>query len=984
MLLDMMRKAPAHRGATAGQVCSRRGVQLPIAAVLTTSPRCYTAIPLASRRPRVGHGGADTSTLHHGNAAPMEELFQPQHPGRGPQQHQQPSPYRLPNVRLPRLLIFGGDIVSTTALEALHTRMRSVVAAAMRQAGTRPTIRNAGRTSATTQSLFSTEKSADVDDAEIDALVRDHITVVCPALPKDVSPEEAARRYTRQYPVARYCVDHGLHLVPVDDPKSFKRSRLFEEMIASSTELSSSSPSLRAPLSSWSEGQTVKRSSGVLRRRFSSSFSAAKPTPAVPPDTTAHTWQSVGRPLQEFDLAVVVSFRYFLPQRLLRVLPPVINMHPSLLPHYRGASPIFSALRNNESVGGVSIIQMKPEQSAMDSGSILWQCEVPVAPDMDIRLYFPLVTQIGAAGLCDLIFGEDPSLYHTNSASTRARKDCAFIMPPPLKLPLSSSSTPQHCEGLNNGRREKHVIQQESVSKPRAILPWFALRSSTLKPVVDRPAVGAAALHTNGSAVPSAPHHCVWPTLCRAASHITPAAVHRASKTHRALFFQNLESDQQASGSTAVTVSKKKAKKISVACPPPSSDNATSSDLSLTTATTCADVFPISVRSAHCDWPDSFSYSWKFAAVQQYPTFSSYTDDPFHAPLLQKDAAVLHFSSYGATEAFGVWRAFVGGLYFQPSVNATLDKGNTPVRNQLVYRVVRRRLREYAKRLRHKDTASTFAEKDFEAVKGFASAAAAAAAAATVVRMGTSSEGPPLGHIAGCHVELNVFQPEGLQLLCEAENSLRIPCTFTQVINPILVPPNVRAELEAVEQGQHPGVRFYRPPAPAFRCALSTLGTAMASTAFHLGEQLGIFSQQRGSGTTAPRNVATAGSLQHISKKAVLTNSHAASKGDENAAMCIDDEAPADYVPDVIHAAPPLQCCHRSSPRRRQLHIPPGTGYFPQSDEECGAVRCKDGWLVWRAAHMKCSNRAQPASLIRKGMAMKTGVLYAGLFSEYS
>jgi len=91
-----------------------------------------------------------------------------------------------------------------------------------------------------------------------------------------------------------------------------------------------------------------------------------------------------------------------------------------------------------------------------------------------------------------------------------------------------------------------------------------------------------------------------------------------------------------------------------------------------------------------------------------------------------------------------------------------------------------------------------------------------------------------------------------------------------------------------------------------------------------------------------------------------------------------------DYVPNVIHAAPPQPPCNHNAPPRSHLHIPPGTGYFPQSDEEYGAVKCREGWLVWNVAHMKCSNRAQPASLIRKGMAMKTGVLYAGLFSEYS
>lgn len=47
-----------------------------------------------------------------------------------------------------------------------------------------------------------------------------------------------------------------------------------------------------------------------------------------------------------------------------------INVHPSLLPKYRGVSPIQSAILNGDCVSGITIQSMALE---MDSGNILVQ-----------------------------------------------------------------------------------------------------------------------------------------------------------------------------------------------------------------------------------------------------------------------------------------------------------------------------------------------------------------------------------------------------------------------------------------------------------------------------------------------------------------------------------------------------------------------------------------------------------------------------------
>lgn len=73
------------------------------------------------------------------------------------------------------------------------------------------------------------------------------------------------------------------------------------------------------------------------------------------------------------DLFVVASYGKIIPQQIID-LPKykTINLHPSLLPKYRGATPIQTALLNSESVTGGTIILMDKE---VDHGPIIDQFE---------------------------------------------------------------------------------------------------------------------------------------------------------------------------------------------------------------------------------------------------------------------------------------------------------------------------------------------------------------------------------------------------------------------------------------------------------------------------------------------------------------------------------------------------------------------------------------------------------------------------------
>jgi methionyl-tRNA formyltransferase len=59
-------------------------------------------------------------------------------------------------------------------------------------------------------------------------------------------------------------------------------------------------------------------------------------------------------------------------------VPIAFNVHPSLLPLYRGATPLQSAIRDGRSETGVTIIAM---DAGMDTGDVLLQECAPIGPD---------------------------------------------------------------------------------------------------------------------------------------------------------------------------------------------------------------------------------------------------------------------------------------------------------------------------------------------------------------------------------------------------------------------------------------------------------------------------------------------------------------------------------------------------------------------------------------------------------------------------
>jgi len=101
------------------------------------------------------------------------------------------------------------------------------------------------------------------------------------------------------------------------------------------------------------------------------------------------------------DLIVVAAFGHILPQEVL-ALPKsgCINVHPSLLPRYRGASPVATAILQGDEITGVTIMLL---DSGMDTGPILSQKEVPISADDTTGSLTAKLAEVGAQLLMETL-----------------------------------------------------------------------------------------------------------------------------------------------------------------------------------------------------------------------------------------------------------------------------------------------------------------------------------------------------------------------------------------------------------------------------------------------------------------------------------------------------------------------------------------------------------------------------------------------------
>ncbi|PKL47429.1 MAG: methionyl-tRNA formyltransferase [Candidatus Riflebacteria bacterium HGW-Riflebacteria-2] len=131
-------------------------------------------------------------------------------------------------------------------------------------------------------------------------------------------------------------------------------------------------------------------------------FAEAHGLPVFTPATFRNAPEEIER-LQGFapDFLVVAAYGLILPQALLDLpkLAP-INLHASILPAYRGPSPIHQAILDGLTETGNTIMLMS---RGMDEGDILAVASTPVSPDEDFAAVHDRLSIMGADLLVDTL-----------------------------------------------------------------------------------------------------------------------------------------------------------------------------------------------------------------------------------------------------------------------------------------------------------------------------------------------------------------------------------------------------------------------------------------------------------------------------------------------------------------------------------------------------------------------------------------------------
>jgi len=150
-------------------------------------------------------------------------------------------------------------------------------------------------------------------------------------------------------------------------------------------------------------------------------------------------------------LILVAAFGQILPQSVLDIPPfGCLNIHPSLLPKYRGATPIPAAIIGGDKETGVTIMLM---DAGMDTGPIITQIIVGIEPDDTTE---SLTTKLAQAGV--RLLGEALPLWFERSLKSQPQDESKATYTTPINKD----------DGLVNWQ----MAAEEISRRVRAFYPW--------------------------------------------------------------------------------------------------------------------------------------------------------------------------------------------------------------------------------------------------------------------------------------------------------------------------------------------------------------------------------------------------------------------------------------------------------------------------------------------------------------------------------
>ena len=177
------------------------------------------------------------------------------------------------------------------------------------------------------------------------------------------------------------------------------------------------------------------------------------------------------------DAIVVVAYGHIIPPRMID-LPRLgcINLHASLLPHYRGAAPIPWAIIRGERTTGVTVMQI---DRGLDTGDILMQRETDIRDEDTTETLYERLSTMGARLMVETLRNLDRGEIHPRPQDERLASHA-----PMLKK--------------EDGRIDWSLTAEEISRRVRGLRPWpvahTAFRGRNLRVWIARPDSEPAAL----------------------------------------------------------------------------------------------------------------------------------------------------------------------------------------------------------------------------------------------------------------------------------------------------------------------------------------------------------------------------------------------------------------------------------------------------------------------------------------------------------
>lgn len=180
----------------------------------------------------------------------------------------------------------------------------------------------------------------------------------------------------------------------------------------------------------------------------------------------------------EPDVAILVAFGKIIPDKVLTIPKfGFINVHPSLLPKYRGPSPIISAILNGDKTTGATIIAL---DSDLDHGPIIAQGELPIS---ETDTHDSLATKIANVG-SKLIIETLPEYLDQNVTPQAQDHDAATytekITKQNGKIDLENPPNPQTLDRMVRAYYPWPTVWTEIEGKRIKLLPNSSIKLSNL------------------------------------------------------------------------------------------------------------------------------------------------------------------------------------------------------------------------------------------------------------------------------------------------------------------------------------------------------------------------------------------------------------------------------------------------------------------------------------------------------------------------